>query len=683
MILKKDIYNYTAGSIFAAVFSILIFQIGWLDKLENIFYDMRVKLLSQSNIPSKNIKLIVIDQNSLKWAEQSNGIGWPWPREMYSALNGFLEQSGARGVVYDLIFSESSFYGKSDDEYFAGTLKLLPSLGAIVLTDAQNARLNWPKNLKLPEQLRDFDCIREKDKRVILPVSPIMESFESFGFVNILASSDGVIRKIVPCYEFEGKKIATLPLEAFKMVSDKKINPKIEKGYINFNDSPFSFKTFSAASIIDSWLSIQDSRKPLVSMDEFKDCIVFIGVSASGLHDNKATPLSNNHPGVDIQATILDNLIQNNVIYKTSYSVLFILIFISSLLSAFFIYRFKTVWKISLSLGVFISVLFLGSVLLYKQNIWLETAPVLFSMILSSIITAILGYILEGRQKRFIKNAFTHYLSPKVVQNLIDDPEQLLLGGKTRCLSIFFSDIAGFTSISEKLEPQKVVSLLNDYLDEMSDIVLNFDGTIDKYEGDAIIAFWNAPVEQKDHATLAVKAAIEYQNRLEELDSFFNEKYGVSIRVRVGIHTGDVVVGNLGSQKRFDYSFVGDAGNLASRLEGTNKFFKTRILFSKDTLDMLTSQIPYRKIATVQVVGKKKPIEVFEPLLKGFALSKEELDDFSKAVAFFEKGDHEKALEIFQTLAPKDEVSNNYINIVDSVRNKKILWDNAIVLDTK
>jgi adenylate cyclase len=224
-----------------------------------------------------------------------------------------------------------------------------------------------------------------------------------------------------------------------------------------------------------------------------------------------------------------------------------------------------------------------------------------------------LNYATEGRQKAFYRHAFRHYLSPVVIDRLLDNPGQLKLGGERRELSIFFSDLHGFSSISERLDPQDLTLLLNDYLSDMTDIILEEEGTIDKYEGDAIIAFWNAPLDQPDHALRACRAALRCQQRLQERRREFLERAGSPLRMRIGINTGMVVVGNMGSRQRFDYTVLGDAANLASRLEGANKAFGTGIMIAESTWVQTHGQIRGREIGLLRVVGRKAPVRVFEP----------------------------------------------------------------------
>jgi adenylate cyclase len=229
-------------------------------------------------------------------------------------------------------------------------------------------------------------------------------------------------------------------------------------------------------------------------------------------------------------------------------------------------------------------------------------------------LAAIVNYATEGRQKRFIKSAFKQYLSSDVIEQILVDPSQLKLGGEKRELSIFFSDLQGFSAISEKLGPVALTALLNDYLTDMSDIIMEEGGTVDKYEGDAIIAFWNAPMRQADHAVRACRAALRCQRKLADRRKEFFDRTGVDLYMRIGIHTGEVVVGNMGSNNRFNYTVLGDAANLASRLEGANKQFGTYLMVSEVTWSQAEAGFFAREIGSIMVVGRKAPVRVFDVL---------------------------------------------------------------------
>lgn len=261
----------------------------------------------------------------------------------------------------------------------------------------------------------------------------------------------------------------------------------------------------------------------------------------------------------------------------------------------------------------------------------------------------------------YVKKVFQHYLHPSVIEELLQDPRRLTLGGQKKELSIFFSDLQGFTTISESLSPEKLTQLLNDYLSAMTDIVLAEGGTIDKYEGDSIIAFWNAPVNHPDHAVRAVRAANTCQEALTAERTRYIEEYGANLHMRIGINTGEAVVGNMGSSKRFDYTVLGDAVNLAARLEGTNKIFGTTILFSEATARQVAGQLPLREVGVIRVVGKKTPTTVLT------TRSKESQDEekFCYGLALFYDGDFSSAKTVFTEITPHDHLACRYVEICD------------------
>ncbi len=400
MILKKAVYKYLASALFALLASLFFINTQWINKIENILYDLRVQLLSPYNEPSQNIKLIVIDQNSLQWAEKSNGIGWPWPREMYSAINSFLYQSGAKTVVYDMIYSEPSFYGSEDDKYFASTLQKLPSIGAMFLTKGDEGIKKWPSMEKKAEESQIPVCTKSDYNKLILPVREILHGFGSLALANSDASSDGIIRKINFCYEFDSLKLPTLSTSAYQKLAKEVIPVKKEDAYINYYNSPFSFKTYTASSVINSWLQVNEGKTPSIKKDEFKDSIVFVGVSATGLHDNKTTPLSNNHPGVDIQATILDNLFQQNMIYKSSNATLLLFLVIGAFAASLSLYYFNNIWAMILTIFTLAAASSLLAGWFYLLNIWLPLTPILMAIFISALLSGIIGYIAEREQKR-------------------------------------------------------------------------------------------------------------------------------------------------------------------------------------------------------------------------------------------------------------------------------------------
>jgi adenylate cyclase len=321
----------------------------------------------------------------------------------------------------------------------------------------------------------------------------------------------------------------------------------------------------------------------------------------------------------------------------------------------------------------------------YLNGYWLPLVVPETAVMLTLVSAGLVYYNTEGRQKRFIKNAFQQYLSPAVIEKLIEDPERLKLGGERRQLSIFFSDLEGFTSISERLTPEELTSILNEYLSAMTEIIHEEGGTVDKYEGDAIIAFWNAPLSQPDHAVCCVKAALRCQKKLAELRPYFREKIQKDLKMRIGINTGAVVVGNMGSKTRFDYTMMGDAVNLASRLEGINKEFGSYTMISKSTLVEIGNAFPVRELSKVRVVGKKESVAVYEPMYEeDYRANKDNYDIFSQGLESYYQGNFEKALAFFKKIAEQDAPARSYIEKCQELMAKKPEpWDGTWIMTKK
>jgi adenylate cyclase len=373
--------------------------------------------------------------------------------------------------------------------------------------------------------------------------------------------------------------------------------------------------------------------------------------------DLRPTPVSRIYPGVEIYATALDNLLSGDFLRAMPFVVTAIATAILAILGAAAMVFARRVAH-GVAAFVFGVVVPVGAgFLLYDHGWAFPVAPASLGGLFALIAGLMFNYATEGRQKAFLKQAFRHYLSPAVIERLLEDPSQLRLGGERRELTIFFSDLQGFSGISEKLDPESLTRLLNDYLSDMTDIILEEGGTLDKYEGDAILAFWNAPVAQPDHAARAVRSALRGQRRLAERRAEFRERCGADLYMRIGLHTGEVVVGNMGSRERFDYTVIGDAANLASRLEGANKAFGTFVMVSESTWAAAGSGWAGRELARLRVVGRRTPVRVFEPAEKGRAPV--EWVEFERGRQAFAAARFEEALCIFERL-PDDPAARAY-----------------------
>jgi adenylate cyclase len=408
-------------------------------------------------------------------------------------------------------------------------------------------------------------------------------------------------------------------------------------------------------------------------------------MSAPGLFDLRPAPVSGVYPGVEIHATMLDNLLSNDFIRAVPVSILAALTLLMALMAgvgtSYVSGIFKSVMVYAASIIMPVAVCLFA----YTRGFWLPLIVQEVGVTITLFSAGLIYYSTEGRQKLFIKNAFKQYLSPAVIEELIQHPERLKLGGERRELSIFFSDLEGFTSISEGLEPEALTALLNEYLTAMTDIIQEEGGTVDKYEGDAIIAFWNAPLQQADHAGHSVRAAMRCQAKLAEMRPSVRERIGRDLRMRIGINSGPAVVGNLGSHTRFDYSMLGDAVNLAARLEGINKQFGTYTIISEATLERMEEAFPVRELSRVAVVGRKDPVRIYEPIFpEEFAVREKDLALFAEGLAAFYRGQFAAAEMIFAGFKDRDPVAAAYAGKCRSLLDHPPEdWDGVWVVTSK
>ncbi len=416
------------------------------------------------------------------------------------------------------------------------------------------------------------------------------------------------------------------------------------------------------AAILQSYQQIADGQKPTLDPSVFKDKYVLFGFSAPGLLDLKPTPMSGVYPGVEVNATMLDNLLSGDFMRPMSTAATLALLLLLCLGAGVAVSAVSGAGRTALIYVAFIPIAPALSIGAYALGWWLQLIALELGTLLSLIGSSLASYATEGQQKRYIKSAFKQYLSPTIIEELIAHPERLKLGGEKRDLSIFFSDLQGFTSISEVLSPEELTLLLNDYLTAMTDIIQEEGGTIDKYEGDAIIAFWNAPLSQADHAVRAVRAALRCQAKLDEMRPVLHARVKKDLYKRIGINSGPAVVGNFGSHTKFNYTMLGDAVNLASRLEGVNKQFKTYTMISAMVKERLGGAFPLRELSRIAVVGRKEPVTVYEPMTpEVYERRRQILDVFTRGLEQYYAGNFDEARRIFEGIAAQDPPASCYV----------------------
>ncbi|PKN33781.1 MAG: adenylate/guanylate cyclase domain-containing protein [Deltaproteobacteria bacterium HGW-Deltaproteobacteria-19] len=682
-----------AAGVVGTLVAFLLFFPGWLDRPA-----------------TPKIRLILLDQNSLDWAKDENGLSWPWPREVYSTIVQFCQRTGVRSLAFDVLFTEPSKYGVADDQAFAAAIGGYKHfVGAVFLSRTAGSEKSWPPFAPAPvSRIQGLDAWLAESghgpfPRASFPVPEISSASGILANVHLDPDVDAVYRRTAMFEVFDGKVLPSLALASYLtaqpstplqispgrfMVGDGEIPVDSRgKAVLNFRGPSGTHKAYNAAAVIQSELRLQGGEKPVIeNLEDFKDAYVFFGFSAPGLFDLRPTPISGVYPGVEISATMLDNLLANDFIRPVPTAPVLALTLLMALLAGM-----ATSWAAGISRSALVYVFFICApvilcVIAYRLGFWMPLMVQEAGVVVTLFSSGLIYYTTEGRQKKFIKGAFKQYLSHAVIEQIIAHPERLKLGGERRMLSIFFSDLEGFTTISEGLDPEALTNLLNVYLSAMTDIIQEEGGTVDKFEGDAIIAFWNAPIEQPDHAVRCVRSALRCQAKLAEMRPGFKKSMGKDLKMRIGINTGSAVVGNMGSHSRFDYTMIGDAVNLAARLEGINKQFGTYTMISQTSMDQMSGAFPVREISRVAVVGRSEPVVVYEPYLP------ESIDEriqsvitrFSEAVALFYQGEFAQAEAVFSSLAEEDAPSRFYVaKCRELIENPPDQWQGVWVITSK
>jgi len=450
--------------------------------------------------------------------------------------------------------------------------------------------------------------------------------------------------------------------------------------YLNFRGPKQTIKTISMIDLINGE----------VPQDVLKDRIVLLGITQLG-HDNARTAFERIFPAVELQATAVDNILRGDFILRTpAWLDALICLGLGLLISFLFWQRLRLAVWLQLAGSLLGLLVFLGisHYLFAEKNIWFFWVGPISIFIFVSTVCLAFSYLGEGLQRRRLRHAFAHYLSDDVIHKLLDEPGALSLGGERRELTALFSDIRGFTNISEHLSPEELTSLLNEYFTPMTRAVLSQGGLLDKYIGDALMAIFGAPLVDPEHAAHALAAVLKMHAELEILQKNFSAK-GVVIDIGVGVNTGEMVVGNMGSKERFDYTVVGDAVNLASRLEGITKTYGVFCLVGQGTRKLAGRQFAFREIDWVQVKGKSEIVSIYE-LMSGPGSSLadyQDLPQFEKALQAYRQGDFKAARENFQgflKINPDDQVTKVFIQrLADLGDQPPDDWNPVVIYQTK
>lgn len=619
-------------------------------------YDLLSRLLN----PDKGHQEIVIaqvDQPSLD-SLAADGVTWPWPRQVYAPLFERLAQADA--VFVDIIFSEPSSYGNEDDSIMAASLAKSGNVFLPVFATANTRPLDDAGQAFLDRLA--VHGVRKPTGSLpyaITPIAPLAAVAHSGGNVMIKPDRDGVYRRLPMLFQAAGR---TLPhfvlghlLERHIIAVNQGVLQRqgvplpLDDGalLVRFPSGPKPYETVSAVDLISE---AGATRYPA---EWFKGKKVFLGLTAAGLYDLKPTAVSAVASGVSVHAATLDALLHGAYLQRVPTTVVvLVMVFIVTIVCGFVLTHTSMLANLALAMAMALVAFGLPAGL-FSQGYYLALIPSLAALLVSFAAASIYSYATEGRERRFVRRAFSQYMDETVVAHLLKHPELIKPGGQRRRVTVFFADIAGFTSIAEKFPPEETALMLHDVLNAVSEEVIRHHGVIDKYIGDCVMAFWGAPLESPLAGNDACRAALASLEALGRVNEGFAARGLGSISMRIGLHTGDAIVGNLGSDRLFDYTVVGDTVNLASRLESANKFFSTRIMISEDTLQAAGDGFVVRELGLIAVKGKLQPVRIYELLATGETAPAdlvEWVDDYARAMGLFFQREWQEAGGLFEAL---------------------------------
>ena len=680
------------------------------EKFENLSLDLLTFISNHSIFGGEtntesDIVVIAIDEHTYQRKPFKDTPKVLWTSELSEVISG-VDQAGAKIIGLDVIFPTSANSKiKGFDRPFLGVLKNFRETPKLVLAKAQHGagpilpHIAQRFALRHPEHVRSVNLYTDRNG-IARGVPAYLETKQPTKAVQYESTFSSEIAKRFLGHDVYSASTNSVPqwLKAFRSGSTENL-------LVNFNKKQSDFPTYSLSDIYDCYsqkrtefletafknkivligsvLDIEDRRlatnrfSPASDLSAYQSACTLQGLSYTGVSDVPRTSV----PGVYIHAQAIDNFINQTWISsldrKISTTVVLVL-----LAFLYFLCRIRNIWLVCGAILSFYVLVITSSYYLFSIFLLPPIGAVLALSILPIMIVSYEKFSESQEARKRLTALFGLYVSPSVIDDMVEEGFEPHLGGETRELTIYFSDIKGFTNLSEGLEPEKLVEFLNIYLSTMTNIIEKHNGFVDKYIGDAIVAVFGAPLPDEEHASSAVKAALECEEALVRLRSDKFAFDGHDIFQRIGINTGEILIGNIGSEKRFNYTVIGDAVNLAARLEALNKIYGTGILISEETQKKLGPEIACREIDHVRVVGKNDAVRLFEPHLDNNLADVDGI--YAAGLKAYYAGNFEEAICVWEPAKDLDSVVSAMVNRVKGFQdNPPNSWDGIFRFDVK
>ncbi len=639
-----------------AVAGSLSFLPAW-QSIERLGFDLLTVTFPPEH---EDFPLVVVGIDEPSFAEL--GMAWPWPRGMHGRLVEALDRAGAAVVAFDVVFADPTT--RDQDQAFAEAIQ---RHGNVVLA----GDLFYQQDPRFEQVVR------------VDPLGRFLEAGAATGIASVTVDSDLVVRRLPAADDAFWREI----VRAWNRSTEAQTagNPDLPAGaLIRYLPPGVGFSYASYYQAVEG--------EGMLPPGFFRDKIVLVGLNLKASpepgkagQDQFATPFLGSTgwltPGVELVAVEVANGLMNRHVTAAPAGLVLMLSALSLALALRLMWAWQPLRSGLVAVAIMLALGMVSAGLFSQWDYWLPVFAPALAVVGYYLLRGGTAFAVERQRRRAIRQAFEHYVPPSVVSELLHHPELLSLGGERRPITVMFTDLAGFTNEAEKLEPEAVSGLLNEHFDAMASIVIDHGGTIDKFIGDAIMAFWGAPLEDEKQALHACEAALAMQQGMRQLRESLRRRRLPELRMRIGVHTGEAVVGNMGASARFDYTAVGDTVNLASRLEGVNKLYGTELLVTEDVTQQLEGCLPLYPLDIIRVKGKQQPVEIFTAF--GDATLGEQV---AGAVALFRERRWADAMSQWRSLANNPAVAviaELYIRRLEEINRAPPAadWDGAYALE--